>query len=294
MLRTLKKKKLLKKPLKLSARRAYTLFRSLIFTRHPSHAPLRTKLPLMPFRSVVRLGSITQHTRDRIECNSAAGVKNSASKLLMKRCFSRVGAKTAKWYVFDTNRGFVDSENIAHTSEHIPYPIIAKSLHGSRGVGNFKLDTQGALEQWMHGKTLSNYIFEEFATMSREYRLHVTKEGCFYACRKLLRNDVPDNTWQRHDDNCVWIIESNPSFKKPNNWQAIVDDCIKAQKALGLDICAFDVMVQGSKGGIERTNPEWIICESCSAPSFGDITAQKYLQEIPKLLKRKYNERRNS
>jgi len=266
----------------------YTMFRPVVFTRHPSHSPLRTKLPLMPFRSVIRLGSTTAHQRDRIECNTAAGVKNSASKLLMKLCFTRVGAKTAKWWTCNNINQFKIAGGLDQTHiSDLPYPIIAKSLHGSRGVGNFKLDTQGALEQWMVGKTLSNYIFEEFVKMSREYRLHITQDGCFYACRKLLRNDVPDNTWQRHDDVCVWIVEENPSFKKPRNWNLIVADCIKAQKSLGLDICAFDVMVQGAKDGVEREDPEWIICESCSAPSFGEITTMKYIQEIPKILKKK-------
>jgi hypothetical protein len=84
-------------------------------------------------------------------------------------------------------------------------------------------------------------------------------------------------------------LEENPSFKKPKNWDAIVADCIKAKDALGLDICAFDVGVQGAKDGVERENPEWIIFESCSAPSFGEITGKKYIEILPKLLIDKYN-----
>ena len=55
------------------------------------------------------------------------------------------------------------------------------------------------------------------------------------------------------------------------------------------DILAFDVKVQSNKTskGTRRTNPKWIILESCSAPSFGEITTEKYLIEIPKVLIKK-------
>ena len=297
---------------KTPAKKILTRFRPQIRSRHPSHSPLRRELPLLPWRSIVRLGSTTSGDglASRIEINSVRGIKNSADKLKMKQCFTQAGVKTARWWYTWTPQfqNEIDN-NIPHTINfmeskkgtnnaiittpnlisNLPYPIIAKHRFGSRGTGNYKLDTQQALQQWMIGKDLSNYIFEEFVKMSREYRLHISKNGCFYACRKLLRMDAPEGTWQRHDDVVTWALESNPSFKKPNNWEAIVADCIRAQTALGLDICAFDVMVQGSKKGKERINPEWIIVESASAPSFGDITTQKYIEEIPKLIKDKAN-----
>lgn len=267
-----------------------THYRPQIRSRHPSHNPLRNRLELLPFRSVVRLGSTTtlEDNKLRIECNTVQGVKNSASKLLMKQCFTRVGVQTADWYIHGNGYFWINGGTSHVNLSELPYPIIAKSHYGSRGVGNTKLDNQQQLEAWMRGKNLGEYIFEKFYNYSREYRLHVTKDGCFYTNRKLVKNDAPADTWQRHDDVCVWILESNPSFKKPANWDKIVQDCIKAQQALGLDICAFDVMVQGSKDGVERKDPKWIICESCSAPSFGEGTLQKYLIEIPKVLRSKY------
>lgn len=220
----------------------------------------------------------------------------------MKQCFTRAGVKTAQWWKPMILHGAlichvngIVSNNVNDTiidETNLPYPIIAKSHHGSRGEGNTKLDNQAALVAWMRGKNLSGYIFEKFMPYSREYRLHVTQEGCFYTCRKLVRSDAPEGTWQRHDDVCVWILETNNSFKKPNNWDAIVQDCVNAQRALGLDICAFDVMVQGSREGRERTNPEWIICESCSAPSFGEITSQKYIEQINRMLNVHSNQHR--
>ena len=270
--------------------------RSIVLTRHPSHQPLRTRLPLLPFRSLLRLGSTTVLTdgKQRVECNSVQGVKNSANKLLMKQCFTRAGVKTAQWYkhilVGNTHKfqNQIGDEQVFQLS-NLPYPVISKSLYGSRGNGNVKHDTQAQLETWMRGKDLSNYIFEKFSPLGREYRLHITQDGCFYACRKLLLNTMPSGTWQLHDEQVSWCLETNPSFKKPNNWNAIVEDCVKAQRALGLDICAFDVMVQGQNDRGNRTNFEWLIVESASAPSFGSITLEKYLIEIPKVLRKKAN-----
>ena len=275
----------------------YKLFRPLILSRHPSHSILRAKnqtLPLLPFRSVIRLGSTTV-SDGRLEINTTEAVKNSASKLLMKQKFTEAGVKTANWYTFsnylfypngDLTLGGTDQTRGIETIE---YPIVAKSLFGSRGIGNTKINNQEELEAWLLGKNLNNYIFEAFCKMTREYRLHITKFGCFYTCRKLVRSDAPEDTWQKHDDVCNWVLEENPSFKKPKNWNNIVADCIKAKDALGLDICAFDVGVQGAKDGVERENPEWIIFESCSAPSFGNITGQEYIKILPKLLIDKYN-----
>jgi len=273
----------------------YKLFRPMLLSRHPSHSILRAKnqtLPLLPFRSVIRLGSSTE-SDGRLEINTVQAVKNSASKLLMKQKFTEAGVKTAKWFmpiIMGNQQRFEDVSEGSHcTIDILPFPLVAKSHFGSRGIGNTKFNNKEELEAWLPGKNLNNYIFEQFVKMTREYRLHVTKFGCFYTCRKLVKNDAPEGTWQRHDDVCNWVLEENPSFKKPKNWDDIVADCVKAKDALGLDICAFDVGVQGAKDGVERENPEWIIFESCSAPSFGNITGQKYIEILPKLLIDKYN-----
>ena len=285
----------------------YKLYYPRIFSRHPSHSILRAKnqtLPLLPFRSVIRLGSSTE-SDGRLEINTVEAVKNSASKLLMKQKFTEAGVKTASWctlsleletgdykygeYDAFKNNSIITEQESDNAINTLNYPIVAKSHYGSRGIGNTKFNTKEELEAWLPNKNLNNYIFEAFCKMTREYRLHVTKFGCFYTCRKLVRNDAPEDTWQKHDDVCNWVLEENPSFKKPKNWDDIVADCVKAKDALGLDICAFDVGVQGAKDGVERENPEWIIFESCSAPSFGNITGQEYIKILPKLLIDKYN-----
>jgi len=264
----------------------YTMFYPLILSRHPSHGVIRRKnrvLPLLPFRSVVRLGSTTFLEDDRVECNSVEAIRNSANKLLMKQCFTADEVKTAKWI-----KGEMSTiEDIVA----LEFPLVLKHIFGSRGTGNYLVRRQEELETILQGKTLANYIFEKFYNYSREYRLHVTEDGCFYTCRKMLKSDTAEeDRWFRNDSNSVWIVEENESFDKPVNWDLCVSESVKALKAVGLDVGAVDLRIQSKldKDGRTRENPDFIIVEINSAPSFGEITAQKYIEEIPKILKRKF------
>jgi hypothetical protein len=268
-----------------------TKFSPQVRSKHPSYDNIRGRLGKFPFRSVVRFGSLFEYGDEvrlggrRIEINSPQSIRNSASKLLMKQCFTRAGVKTADWW----------TQGALNDWARDKFPIIAKHHFGARGEGNTKLDNQQALEAWMRGKTLSNYIFEKFYTYSKEYRLHVSINGeCFYACRKVLKRDTnTEDRWHRHDDNCAWLIDTNPNFERPSNWNDIVSDCVNALRALGGDVMGFDVKTQSARDSKNRLReyPEWIILESNSACSLGDITTQKYLEQIPKVLKYKYENR---
>jgi len=277
----------LKKPLKKKAvaRKVITSFRPMIRTRHPSHAHLRKQLQMLPFRSVIRLGSTwSGDGKQRVEINSVQSIKNSASKLLMKKCFTRAGVKTADWYC---DPG-VNLKDWARER----YPLIAKPINGSRGNGIDLIKDEKELTKWLGSHTFNNYVVEKYYNFNREYRLHVTKDGCFYTCRKMLKSDVPEkNRFIRNDKTCVWILEENANFDKPSNWKDIEAECIKALKAVGLDIGGFDVRVQSSKTarGKGRANPDFIVIESNSACSHGDKTAVKYRAVLPKLILDKKN-----
>jgi len=274
----------------------FKYFRPRIRSRHPSHAPLRTRgiFPLFPFRSVIRFGSTTEVENTTVEINSIEAVKNSSSKIKMKECFTGNNVKTADWYVYDAlSSTFIKSDLSRSSVEDLPYPIISKSEFGSRNQGNKKHDTVESLREWLVGKNLSNYIFEKYYNYTREYRLHVSQNGCFYTCRKMLKEGTPDeDKWYRNDEHCVWILEDNKLFDKPVNWDNIVEESVKALNAVGLDIGAIDLRIQGAKDSKERIreNPDFIIVEINSAPSFGDITIGKYITELTKLLIQK-NER---
>lgn len=260
----------------------------MILSRHPTHSPLRAAnelLPRLPFRSVVRFGSTTVLPDDniRIPLNTPDAIKNSANKLLMKQCFKEAGVKTADW---------------AKQNEEIEfeYPIVAKHIKGSRNRGNTKIDNSEQFDAWIIGKDLNNYIFEKFYNYSREYRLHVSEDGCFYTCRKMLKSDTPaDKRWFRNDSNSVWIVEENEQFDKPVNWDEVIEESVKALKAVGLDFGAVDLRIQSAKNkdGKALEKPDFIVIEINSAPSFGEKTLEHYTELIPKLLLRKYEKQQN-
>lgn len=279
-------KNLLKRPLKRAQEKPNKkTFRVSVRSRHPSHSGLRHGLPRMPFRSVVRLGSQTElpdNGRLRIELNTPEAVANSADKLRMKQCFDIDEVSTAVW-----------TQDVGNDAalEYLGFPIVIKHRFGSRGEWNFKVNSLEEAHRVLSGKTLNNYIAEKYHSYTREYRLHVASHGCFYACRKLLKDGTPESErWYRNDSNCVWILEDNPSFDKPVNWDDIVSECIIALESVGLDFGACDVKVQSAtdKNGDVRLEPFFFIIEINSAPSFGEITEQKYLEEIPKMLLNKY------
>jgi glutathione synthase/RimK-type ligase-like ATP-grasp enzyme len=262
-----------------------------VFSRHPSHDAIRSKI-LLPTLAAIRFGSSTLLSdKYKVVLNSVQAIKNSSNKLLMKQKFTEAGVKTADWWTVETlGGGYLFSNNMDMVN--LPYPIVAKHIYGSRGRGNTKLNTQEELVDWMRGKTLGNYIFERFYNYSREYRLHVTEEGCFYTCRKMLKENTPeDQRWFRNDSNSVWMLEENPNFDKPVNWDEVVEHSVRALKAVGLDMGAVDLRIQSSKhpNGDLRDYCDFIVLEINSAPSFGDITAVKYAEEIPKLINKKLN-----
>lgn len=267
-------------------------FRPQIKSRHPSHNGLRTKLPLLDFKSIVRLGSSTILDDDRIEINSISSIVNSSNKLLMKQCFDNNLVTTANWGTFANNGlgdlfDVVDNKGNYVDPINIQYPIVVKNIYGSRGTGNTFVKSSKEFLKFMEFRKLDNYIYESFFTGNKEYRLHISKNGCFYTNRKMLKDNVnKNNRWFRNNSNCVWIKEDNENFDKPSNWDDVVNASVKALESVGLDIGAVDLKIQSSTDnrGNVREYPKFIVIEINSAPSFGEVTELKYLEEIPKLL----------
>lgn len=291
-------------------------FRPMILSRHPSHNILRLKhkkIATVPYRSVIRFGSTTEvddtiaKGGNRIEINTIQAIKNSANKLLMKSKFNEANVKTAEWFIPEgMGGGYLAQPQKPNTDTmefcDLPYPIVAKAHFGSKGKGNTLIKSLEEFEAWKVGKTMTNYIFEKFMNYALEYRLHVTEDGCFYTCRKALKQDVPeDQKWRRHDDICVWLLEENEAFHKPNSWNDIVSDCVKALKAIGADILSFDVKVQSANDskGNRRDYQDYILLECNSASSMSNgtdeisVCAQKYIDIIPKLIIKKAKNVRN-
>lgn len=264
-----------------------------VFSRHPSHNPLRNSVKTPASNVVVRLGSITSpnYTPDQ-EINTVESIENTKNKYTMKKLFRSAGVSSPAFYpLFNSNAGRWEGDNFTFVSyntliNELSYPVLAKRTYRSRGAGMKKLNNSTELREFIDEFVINNrlhernpYYLEEFKNYIKEYRIHVSElGGYFYTCRKVLRQEYAgtEDNWYRNDTNSNWLLESNESFDKPDTWDDIVEDCQRAREALGLSICAVDVKV--TKDG------RWIILEANSAPSFGDITIEKYILEITKLI----------
>lgn len=273
-----------------------TQFRVRLRTKNHTAEDLRDKL-YTTFHNkpvIVRLGSLTpieeiSSRQDVLEINKTEAIEISRNKREMKEAFTKAKVKTANWFFHNEGSFYeVGVEGIASIPfKQLPYPILSKSLFGQGGVGNTLHKDQKSLEEWMKGKDLSNYIFEEYYNYAREYRLHVTKEGNFLSWRKLRKNDAKER-WYFNSDNCIWVGEDNALFDKPVNWEEIQKHAILACKTVGLDICAVDVRVQSStdEDGNKRKTCDFIILETNSAPSLGEKGSEIYYNQILNLIKK--------
>lgn len=265
-----------------------------ILSRHHTISPLRNKILIKGGKVVYRHGSSTKSDFE-YEINSVESINNSADKKLMKEAFDKAEIHHAPWIhmiYFNTDKkkwdDFLAKLSFGKDKESW---IIIKNRWGSRGGGNYLAKTMAELNKFIEEKkkSLENYIVEEYKNYSVEYRIHATEYGYFYTCRKMLKSDTPkDQRFQRHDDNCSWFLEDNPSFNKPENWNEIVEDCKKAVVALGADVLAFDIKCTSIKDSKDK-KCRFVILESASAPSMGKVTLEKYETELSKIINHKYD-----
>lgn len=248
----------------------------IVRSRNTSCKPL--KEIIVPRTTILRLGSTTP-TEDITKCpnpieiNTAEACAISGNKIWMRQAFSDCNVPIAEGICTKDIDDILD-----FLEEH--GTIICKHIHSSKGKGIYLIRCHEELLDWAdYHKDLENYVFEKYYTYTREYRIHVTKDGCFYASRKMLKNDA-EVRWHRHNTNSVWINEENHLFDKPTNWDSITNDCVTAMHTIGLDIAAFDVKIQSSK----HKNPKYIILESNSAPSLGETGIKKYKEVLEKLI----------
>lgn len=260
-------------------------YKLVVWSRHPSHAPLRN-LPIskpVTLRFGFRVKDNESSPKTKYVINDLEAIKNSASKFKMKNCFEEKNVTTAAWVIPNNQK---ELEFFCDKFEGSSF--IVKSEMGSRGEGLVFMENKEDVIKWFNTpytqikkQKYGNYLVEKYYNYSREYRLHINKDGCFYTCRKMLKTES-ETRWYRNDDNCVWITEQNEMFQKPFNWNKIVEECVKALNAVGLDFGACDVIVQSQrdKKNNIRQEPKFIICEINSAPGLGEVGLEIYKKEL--------------
>lgn len=226
-----------------------------------------------PLEEIFRYSSRFKKGEIPIEINSIQGCINSSNKKLMKECFDKFDVQTAMWC---TANKFINSED-----KPFAFPVVVKQIYGSKNLGNALCKNMDEVVAFIGEEPLDLYIIERFYTYSKEYRIHATKKKGFYALRKMLSDETEDSKrWFRNDSNCVWILEDNPMFAKPDNWDSIMNAAAKAICSVGLDIGCVDVKVQAT-----MESPRHIIIETNSAPGLTETSAEKYVQQLNSLLR---------
>jgi len=264
----------------------YKYFRPQIRSRHPSHRPLRRELGLLPFRSIVRFGSITTlldtitNGGKRIELNTVNGVKNTSNKEIMKKLFIKNGIVTPIFYTLYSIQDYKftnhlkDKEKIVSCKD-IRYPIVAKRTFHSRGRDLHKIDSFEDLKNFLNNHP-SGFHFEQFYSGITEYRLHVSPHltDPIFSIRKLR--------YQNEDGSFGWIFNSKEGyfiedFDKPKCWKAIIKESKKAVKSLEMDMGTLDVKCN-------RSGTEFTIIEINSAPGMGPKTIEAFKKAIIEIL----------
>ena len=255
-----------------------------ILSRHPSHNVFRKNESLYFEEDVlIRLGSKTNLDKIYdVEINSIDSIETASNKYRMKVAFNENEVPTADWYTYSSLFEIFSNNNTVAT---LPYPIIAKNIHGSKGRGNYKLDTPEEMSAFLvkRADSINNFIFEKYYNYAKEYRVHVNcATGAFLVWRKLRRSDTPDNKrWFFNNENCNWVSQEHELFDEPKNFDSVLEACSLALKAVGLDIGGCDVRIQSNK----NDNPKFIVVEINSACSQGEITSQEYIKAFRDIVK---------
>lgn len=264
-----------------------TKFRPKVLSKNHTAEPLRLKnklFPVRPYRSVVRLGSVTEIEDEdrRIVCNSAQAGRKSSNKLVMKKCFEQFNLPQARMYQPSEIKTLILENSL---KDHLP--LIAKKIMGKKGIGMQVIVSTDAMNEFIENNSLKEYFFEKFYNYGREYRIHTSiASPSFMIWRKLRRNDSEEK-WYFNNDNCNWVSPEHELFDAPPNLDEIVKNCQQALISVGLDIGACDVRIQTSK----HNPPSYIICEVNSGPSLGEKGVLVYRDEIIKILDLKYSEK---
>lgn len=245
-----------------------------IFSRHPSHGPLRGSIEAPKgYTPIVRFGSVTESDK-KIQINSVKAIETSMNKLAMKKAFSVANVKTPYWCTLQDFISMPDDSKF--------FPCVVKNIWGSRGTGNYIIYSQEELDSLLPNKRVENYIVEEFCKYSREYRFHVSTEGVFLTWRKLRREGTPEkDMWFFNNQTCNWVGKEHESYKLSREvYQIACEESIKALNAVGLDFGAVDIKVSVKSNDVS-------IIEINSAPSLGEVGIEVYKTEIKKLIQKK-------
>jgi len=239
-------------------------------------------------KGCIRFGSCTPYKCD-FEINPIKAIETCVDKKLTKEAFDKAGVQHSEWRWSD------NPEKLTTMVAEMDFPIIAKRRTSSQSLGVYKLDDFNAFEKFIEEHNCEAYIFEEYLGYAKEVRIYISKDfGYIAGLRKMRVRAKDDGDWKPNDKNSIWIHEvhidnyrkKNEAFEHPDNWLDIIEDCQKAIKVIGMDICCFDIKLQGNTNAYDkhRKNPKWALLEANSAGWMSGYLKQKYLEILPKII----------
>ena len=256
--------------------------------------PIRAKFP---FQVLVSFGRRRSTPENHLRINDNEGIANCIDKLQTKQLLSdqeiavvRPFAKFSQ-FVNEQEKHF----DVEAFEQYFTLPVLAKKIKGSRGEGMCLIKSLNDLAAFiqainargsMNKHEFYSYFFETAISVAREFRLHVSPllvnhsvTYQFEYCPpngqgQFVRQDRP--RLEHNSDGLIFAIEKslpadlndfNPddltmtsSFRKPANWQEIVETAVAAVEAVGLDFGAVDMLLdaQGNYFVSEiNSNPEF-------------------------------------
>jgi len=201
--------------------------------------------------------------------NSRESINIAKNKSKTKELLKELGIPTPNWAILSDLRDFYS----------LRFPLYSKTFYGSRGRGMVFIENEEKLKEHYENHDSSiGRIIEERCNYVREYGIHVSSaSGIFHAVRKMLKSEAEDR-WFRNSNNCVFYLEDNEHFNKPECWEEIETQLLRFMDKTGLDIGRFDVKVNNS-------GKLFSVLEVNTSPSIeGEIVYNKYKRELEKII----------
>lgn len=227
-----------------------------IATYQDAAKELAKTLPEFPGHAVVvRLGGNMPYAGYDIQINTAEAINNSINKLKQKNLLLNAGLKTLPLL------------------KEPQYPCVVKGVVRSMGTKVFVTrddkEYRDACRNLKH-----DVMIEPLFNTTSEYRLHCTQDEVFFAVKKIKENPLDIIVTNRNHYNIK-------DFVKPRLWEEIKAECLKAIKALGLDICCFDVLYDSSNDNQHK----FTIAEANTNPELLTNTYNAYNSALAKLIR---------
>jgi glutathione synthase/RimK-type ligase-like ATP-grasp enzyme len=254
-----------------------------VISRHPSHK--RLEFPKFDLKVRIRFGSTTDFpARKDIDFPSKEAIRNTASKIRMKKKFDEAEVPSPAWGMFDPTKwremlrtaqygGF---EHLLDDIDGIVVPrfeLIFKESNHSRGEGIMFINTHNDIRSVIeNGK--KGYV-ERVIGNDREFRVHVCDGKAFYTDEKLPREEGHTAKIKNLANGYKY---RNRSVSRPYP-REIRGVAIKAVESLGMEFGAVDIAIDVT-GNIH-------VFEVNSAMGLRTKTAQLYQEKLTELIIKK-------